>query len=338
MAPSAPGGNWRIGYPRRRQFFGFETHARQATELLQAARSFQAAEDYASAWTTIQEARAHVTESPLNSLLQRTLTSDVSSQQADIAVAWLDNMHLHEGQSFSDVVNQLLPALDEAIRGTGGERKADLLAHRGWADFLRSRYNAQEFSPEPYYRRALEVDSTNVYAHTMWGHWIMWQHGKLAEAREHFNAALASGRQRPYVREMQLASMKNSNNDDADAEMVRVAHDMVSLKEPFTAEEQSGIASIYYFACRRARTGSMEKLTNSLLPKDHVTLLRGLFFNPDQDHSPNISELCLAMLEEQAGLRADALKRYRALQTNLTPRDPDWPLTKAAIARLSLMN
>ena len=317
---------------------GMGSHARQVADLLQAAQSLEAAGEYSSAWTKTEEARSRLSGSALASFFQRTLVHGVQTRQGELASAWLDHMRLREGERFSDVVSRLLPSLDEAIAATEGERKADFLAHRGWADFLRSRDSGQQFTPESYYRQALEIDPANVYAHAMWGHWILWRHGDLDDAREHFNAALASGRERPYVRGMQLIAMRNRRGDDTDAEMLRIVHDMMIHKESLTEQTQSDIRSIYYFACGRESTGHMEKLSKSLPVEDHIELLRGLFFGTDQSDTRTIPQhLCLARLEEQAGLRDDALKTYRALQKRLTPHDAIWPLTKTAVARLSSM-
>ncbi|MGD9729967.1 MAG: hypothetical protein AB7V39_26815, partial [Nitrospiraceae bacterium] len=69
---------------------------------------------------------------------------------------------------------------------------------------------------------------------------------------------------------------------------------------------------------------------------DHVDLLRRLFFNVDQSEPPTVSQqLCLAKLEERAGLSMDALKTYQTLHASLTPRDPMWQTTRSAITRLS---
>ena len=315
---------------------GSGRHVRQASELLQAARSHETAGDYEAAWSQIQGAHAHLAESMLGSILQPSLAEEVAGRQIDIAIAWLEHMRLHEGHHFSTLVNRLLPSLDEAIATATGEWKADLLAHRGWADFLRSRDNDQAAAPESYYRHALEVDSNNVYAHAMWGHWIAWHHGKLADVQTHFNAALASGRQRPYVRSMQMVSMRNMRANDAEAETLRIVHDMQSHQEPLPEEARSNVRSMYYSACGRASRDDIAKLLMSLSAGDHVTLLRGLFFGPNQPDQPDISlRLCLARLEEQAGLAVDALKTYQTLRASLTPRDPIWQQTKSAIARLS---
>ena len=315
---------------------GLGMHAQQAAQLLQAARSLEAAGDHASAWSEIQEARAHVAESPFGSVLQHSLAQQIADQQINIAVAWLDNMRLQEDQRFSTLTSGLLPTLDEAISTAEGERKADLLAHRGWADFLRSRDNVGTAAPESYYRRALEVDPRNVYAHAMWGHWIAWRRGKLADAQAHFNAALASGRQRPYVRGLQLASMRNMRGEETDAELLRIVHDMQSHQEPLKEDTRSDIRSIYYFACGNASRDTIAALETSLPAKAHVALLRSLFFQPNQPNPPDTPlQLCLARFEEKAGLSMDALKTYQTLHASLTARDPMWQMTRSAIARLS---
>ena len=86
-----------------------------------------------------------------------------------------------------------------------GERRADLQAHLGWADFLRGR-DGIATDPAALYRNALADDAGNVYAHTMWAHWLVWQGGKLeGEVRQHLEAAARSPREHPWLRRMQFA-------------------------------------------------------------------------------------------------------------------------------------
>jgi len=137
---------------------------------------------------------------------------------------------------------------------------------------------------------------------------------------------------------MQLIAMRNRRGDDTDAERLRIVHDMSVHKEPLTDHTRSDIRSIYYFACGRESTGNMEPLLKGLAAKDHVDLLRRLFFNADEPDTQTIPlHLCLGRFEEQAGLQEDALQTYQELQKRLTPRDAIWSLTKAAVARLSRM-
>jgi hypothetical protein len=321
--------------------FGMSAHARQASELLQSARSLQSASEYAPAWDKILEARTQVVQAPLSSIFHRALTRDVIAQQVEIATTWLDNMRLKENEKFSDVASRLLPTLDEAIATEAGERKADLLAYRGWADFLRSRDSGQQLSPDSYYRQALEVDPSNVYAHTMWGHWIIWRHGKLDDAISHFNAALASGRQRPYVRARQFSAMMNAGGDDDDVGILRIAHEMWRLKEPIPQDANLEIRRVYIFACGRWSSNDLDKLLKAMPETEHIALIRDLFPLSDPPRDQPFGDRtfwvqpCLARLQEHAGLKTEALQTYRALQSRSTSQDEIWHVAKDAIKRLS---
>jgi len=56
----------------------------------------------------------------------------------------------------------------------GHPRRADVLAHLGWATFLKSRDSGTR-DPAAQYNQALAIDRTNVYANAMLAHWLMWQ-------------------------------------------------------------------------------------------------------------------------------------------------------------------
>jgi hypothetical protein len=82
----------------------------------------------------------------------------------------------------------------------------------------------------------------------------------------------------------------------------------------------------------------MERLLKSQPAMAHIEVLRRLMPDIDQSDTTTIPpQLCLARLEEQAGLREEALTTYRALQTRLSPSSDLWAPTQAAVARLSRM-
>src|SRR5262249_1878128 len=83
--------------------------------------------------------------------------------------------------------------------------------------------------------------------HAMLGHWILWNHGKMSEAEEHFSAALAAGREHAFVREYQLAALQNEQTEEAQRELLRVANEMRKNNEQLDARTTSRIWSIYYF-------------------------------------------------------------------------------------------
>jgi len=115
--------------------------------------------NYAGAWDTY--ARAAV-------LTPRR--RDVVLAQEQVAMDWLDNIRVTVGRgAFTDIVEKVQFVLARCTESGEARRAADCLAHQGWGDFLRLREGAGGLVPTRYYRRALQVDPSNVYAHTMWG-------------------------------------------------------------------------------------------------------------------------------------------------------------------------
>ncbi len=146
----------------------------------------------------------------LNALVQRQpALPAVAAARQDCAMAWMRGMRAVAGpggRSFDDQVALLVPVLVEGLSAAGAQahpqRAADLRAHLGWGEALRRREGAGAGDPLPHWQRALADDPGNVYAHTMWGRHLL--PGRVDEARPHFEQALASGRERPWVRRMQL--------------------------------------------------------------------------------------------------------------------------------------
>jgi tetratricopeptide (TPR) repeat protein len=310
-------------------------HVREASDLLQNARSLQHAGEYASAFDKIQAARTHVTQNPIPTLFQHQLVEDIATQQLAIATAWLDDMHVKEGERFSELVSKLLPTLDEAIVTSTGAQKATLLAYRGWADFLRSRDSGQRLEPDAFYRQALEIDPANVYAHTMWGHWIAWTRGNLGDAKKHFDSALASGQQRPYVRDRQLSAMANLRNDEGDGETIRIVSDMLIQQEPIPDAIKWRIRSIFTSSCGFLSRHETARLAAVLPESTLISLLRSLF-PPDSDREQSHwVQPCIARLQEFAGRKAEALETYRAIQSSYKPNEQYWTFAADAIKRLS---
>ncbi|TXC66579.1 toll/interleukin-1 receptor domain-containing protein [Piscinibacter aquaticus] len=100
---------------------------------------------------------------------------------------------------------------DPAGAGPGHGRSARPAACRSSRASRLGRFPAQPRrrgggDPPALYKAALADDAGNVYAHSMWAHWIVWHGGRLDEAvRQHFEAAEKSNRDRPWLRRMQFA-------------------------------------------------------------------------------------------------------------------------------------
>ena len=154
--------------------------------------------------------------------------------------------------SFSAIVDKVFPALSRCAVSPDKLPAADCFAHMGWGDFLKSREGQGGVRPEQFYRRALALDPENAYAHAMWGHHILASNGSLADAKGHFERALASGKERPYVRRMQIAAFLYYTDEHLEEEVIRVVNDMRVNHESLPPEERdysirwSNLWNVYY--------------------------------------------------------------------------------------------
>jgi hypothetical protein len=131
--------------------------------------------DYESAWRSLEQASQADPGS-----------ARVHAAQEALAMEWLENIHAGENESFSGIVEKLEPVLTRGVGSTQSQsQQADLLAHVGWSYFLRSREGNFGLDPASAYAEAVKRDANNPYAQAMWGHWILWNRGPLADAGAH---------------------------------------------------------------------------------------------------------------------------------------------------------
>ena len=317
---------------------------RQVTEFYEVGKRQQASADYSAAWISFEQAAKSAESGGLLAKLmgqpgeQRL---NVRRGQEDLAMEWLRNIRASQGQTFSRIVEPLVLVLERGILSATGPRKADLIAHAGWAHFLRWREGRRDLNPEQHYRQALEVDPTNPYAHANWGHWQLWRRERVEDANQHFSAALSSGRARDYVRNLQLAALKNLGSD-GDSEFLTVVNEMRKNNESIEAQFRNDLYSIYYFACsRRGDSESLTKLLAAVPAAEQVVTFRALFYGEhdgDFDQWKRQSrDACLATLLEAAGEREEALQMWLDVRQNLSSRDGGSLSDRAhdAIQRLS---
>lgn len=74
------------------------------TALLATEGEQQKSRDYSSAWQTLEKAAKLVPDSP-----------EVRAAQEKLAMLWLEDMHLQQNQTWSDVVQKLEPVLTRAV-------------------------------------------------------------------------------------------------------------------------------------------------------------------------------------------------------------------------------
>ncbi len=291
---------------------------RQITELYKVGKLQQGNADYSTAWASFEQAMKSAEPGGQLAKLTGQLGDErikLREAQEDLAMDWLRNIRTSGDQTFSDIVDQLVPVLDQGIVSASGTRQADLLAHVGWANFLRWRDGHRELNPEQQYRQALTIDPANPYAHSHLGHWQFLQRENIAAAKEHFLAAMATGRAQDYVRKIHLAALKNLGSD-GDGEFLAVVNDMRKNNETIDAQTRADLYSIYYFACsNRYDAERFAKLLAAVPAAEQVATFRALFYGKhdsdfDQWKRPGW-DACLATLLEAAGQREEALQIWQ---------------------------
>jgi hypothetical protein len=302
---------------------------RQVTELIATGKLQQEARDYRSAWNNLGKAAE-----------LRANDSRVRAAQEDLAMAWLDNIQGDQGPApFSAIVDMLVPVLSRGAVAAEGSRKGDLLAHLGWADFLRWRDGQRSLDPAERYRLALAADSQNVYARAMLAHWILWNGGNLEEANRHLATAVRSGRERPYVRRLQLAALANARDGASDLEMLRVANEMRKGNESMDPNGRDRMWDTYYSRIISSPgAGSTEQLLAAVPPAEQVATYRWVFANTGYVESKGVFyQYILARFQDAAGQEADALATYRSVRSALPAHEVGRLRGRvdSAIARLS---
>lgn len=314
-------------------------HKRVFGELLKSGRVQQAAGDFAGAWDTFTHAEATVADEGVFAKLSGGLNAaqrELRTTEQDLAMEWLRSSHVPEGTEFSTIADKLVSVLTVGADGSSGARKADLLAHLGWAYFLKLRDGNEGLRPDTEYKQAVTLDAKNPYANVFWGHWILWNRGPLSEANERFASALSSDRARSVVRHFQLAALANVRSNDTDAAWLRVVSEM-------QAEGEKADRSLRDEVCNRyAQALQDEALNQRILAQ--VPATRQIELLQSALQSEGLSEAQKATLNvaiaeslEAAGRFANALQAWKMLAAELKSQPHSiWSdRADAAIKRLS---
>ena len=311
---------------------------RHITELYKIGKAQQDAADYEGAWASFDEALKIAESGGRLAKLTGQLSSEtimLREAQEDLAMQWVKNMAWAEGQNSPRIVDQLVAVLNRGASNATGVRKADLLAHVGWANFMRWRAGNRQLNLEQQYRQALEVDPANPYAHAYWGHWIAWgRETSLEEAKRHFSAALVSGRDREYVRKIQLAAFQNLGMD-GEGDFLGVINEMRRNNEKIDPHIRNRMFAIYSYSCRYGDE-RFQRLLDAVPATEQLATFRALYYDENFDQERRWTrDGCLAALTEAAGDREESLRLWVALRLHYSfpgtgQRDAD-----AAIKRLS---
>ena len=261
--------------------------SRESAEFTALARQQASRNEFAEAWRSLDRAE------------ERSRTEATDAARLDVAFRWLEEGRPGPDQPFSRITDAVVPALDRALLNPQHPRRADTLAHLGWATFLKWRETGTG-DPAPLYTQALEIDPHNVYANTMLAHWLMWRGQPLSAARPYFDAAISSGTQRPFIRRFQLAAVGNRNDDAGDAELIRVVNSMRQQNEPL--DDRSARAA---YAVFQRRYGPRPRATDTAaidvpLP-DQLATFNWLAGMPGVSGRAEVDEVVVATLNNAIG-------------------------------------
>jgi hypothetical protein len=314
-------------------------HKRVFREQLKSGQMQESSGDFSNAWDSFTHAEATVADEGVFAKLLGGLSAEqreVRMAEQDLAMEWLRSSRVPEGSQFSTIADKLVSVLTIGANTSSAARKADLLAHLGWAYFLKRRDGDESLRPETEYKEAVTVDAKNPYANVFWGHWILWNHGSLNDAKERFAAALSTDRARSVVRHFQLAALANVRSEDSDAAWLRVVSDMQAASEKIDSSLRDEVCNRYEQALEDP--AQMQKITAAITPVRQVDLLQALL------QSEAISEVqkttlkvALAESLEAAGRPGDALEAWKMVAGELKSQPHSiWSdRVDAAIKRLS---
>ena len=301
---------------------GYLQQNREAKTLTEMARQQAARSEFTQAWSSLDRAAAAAN------------SEAVAAARLEIAFAWLQEGRPGPGRPFSTITDTVTPALDQALVKAEGQRRADILAHLGWATFLRLREGISG-DPAARYQEALAIDPGNPYANAMLGHWLMWRGGDIQAARERFETALArGGASRPFVRRFQIASLRNRIGE-SDAELLRVANTMREQGEALDPRTAGYLYSLYM---RRYGPNSAAKRSaeDTLPPATSLAVYEWVLKMDDSaDRAVAVNAFIRSALQEKAGDRAAALATLRELQEREPLASPLREQVQQAVARLS---
>jgi TIR domain-containing protein len=306
----------------------------EVAALLDRSRAQSDVGDDANAWTLLEQATAVAPAS-----------REVFVAQEQLAMKLLRAAGLSYSSAgragYQELVNRTVPVLARGSSGAKGERLANLLAHLGWADYLRGgRADSGGLDPVKHYRRALDVDPANVYAHAMWAFELLRgpdSPTRLAEARRHFAAALETSRERGYLRTLQVSALLQTYTNawpedlERQREVLRIVNAMRIGNEARPRRAGPGsfdakVWAIYHFGFvdgdRRA------PLLAALAPAEHVATFDWLF--PEHDLPEDWADyqrfeylFVRGHVHDYGGDRAGALASFRAVLAQFASRRYD---------------
>jgi len=289
------------------------TDRQESVAALIMASDLQAsAGDYAGAWGLLDQA-----------LALEPGSTQVQAHRVDLAMLWVRKIAITGDQTFSEIINPLLPSLYLGAVRSGSSERADALAHIGWSNALRTRDGVRQLAIDEQFDAALVADPDNVFAHTWQATWLFmrandvdYDKPKIDLARAHFDAALATGQRRQWIRSMQLLSYLDSYNTAAQIEAIAVVASLKAEGSTLAAHDATffelELTNLVIGRGNRAdilRDAALNRFTWNEILDVYIWVIS---MRPDTNYDHQ-ERYALARLTELAGEPVNALAMYRAL-------------------------
>ena len=233
---------------------------------------------------------------------------------------WVRGARLESREAtYGDTIKPAMIVIDASLATATGERRADLLAHSGWATFLMWRDGNRQLDPVEWYQQAIALDPVNPYANAMLAHWILFREDDVPRAAQLFAVALRSGRAVEAVRDLQWAALGNRRTPQADVERVRVADAMRRESRPLSERQTSALWAPYYFATLSGHEQERQMLLAAVSPDDHISTLKWAFSDyaaGDESRQQTI-RYYVALLNAAAGRTKEAIEDLRKLDNEV---------------------
>jgi tetratricopeptide (TPR) repeat protein len=245
--------------------------------------------------------------------------------QRDALMLWTENFHalVPEGQDAGTIagpkLDQIFGLLDAERIHSQGPQLADVLAHIGWAHWLNQHIASREFgdAAKQNLKAALALDPANVYANAMLGNLLLQTRGTFSEVNALFATAISTGKERPFVRRMQLGGLIEESAPGARAALAQAVNGMRKTAEPLDDERKHRVAEWLYNPIISSPAERAEGL--GAAPPDQTWATYQWLAQPETDDGWKTiqNEFIQASILEVSGQRAQALDKFRALQQHL---------------------
>lgn len=275
-------------------------------------------------------------------------SSTARSGQIELAMLWLRNIRvLGDKETFTSIVDRLLPILHRGLATADNKRSATLLAHVGWAYYLKHRdIKAYKAEVNTAFQRALEFDPLNGYANAMYGYWLISYEDNLDDGVASFERALKTDIDRLWIRRLQMNSLAEESYRLYRRKpeilvrymdvLLRTANEMRKNNEPLPAERTRYNIIRNYGPSYSA--GNVEILVPLLPPKDYLETVIWLLAGEDKTESFKTklqTRYLIARLTEETGDKDSALTQYYEIFRAKSGRESFNILVDAAIERIA---